>query len=147
MNPQAIFGPVLALMLLTFLVWFYMYARRIPFIIHSRMRPEQMTPLGFAQLSPAKVANPSDNLKNLFELPTLFYALCLMLFALGRVDPPGLFAAWWFVFFRYCHSLVHCTFNHILLRFSLYALSAAALWFMVLRAVVWVLWRVPPSEP
>jgi hypothetical protein len=44
------------------------------------------------------------------------------------------------VFFRSCHSLVHCTFNHILLRFAMYALSAAALWFMVLRAVAWVPW-------
>ena len=141
MNPQAIFGPVLALMLLTFVVWVYMYARRIPFIVSSRMRPEQMTPAGFAQLSPPAVSNPSDNLKNLFELPTLFYGTCLMLYVTGRVDPAGLFAAWWFVFFRYCHSLVHCTFNHILLRFAMYALSAAALWFMVLRAVGWLVWR------
>ena len=143
MNPQAIFGPMLALMLLTFVVWLYMYARRIPFIQRARLRPEQMTPLGFAQLSPPAVANPSDNLKNLFELPTLFYALCLMLYAVGRVDPLGLFMAWWFVAFRYAHSLVHCTFNHIMLRFTLYALSSAALWFMVLRAVYWVLWRIP----
>jgi len=145
MNPQAIFGPMLALMLLTFIVWVYMYVRRIPFIRQARLRPEQMTPLGFAQLSPPAVANPSDNLKNLFELPTLFFALCLMLYAVGRVDPTGLFMAWWFVAFRYAHSLVHCTFNHIRLRFTLYALSSAALWFMVLRAVYWVLWRVPPG--
>ena len=141
MNPQAIFGPVVALMLLTFLVWVYMYARRIPFIVASRMQPEQMTPIGFAQLSPPAVSNPSDNLKNLFELPTVFYALCLLLYVVGRVDALGLYAAWWFVFFRYCHSLVHCTFNHILLRFAMYALSAAALWFMVLRAVGWLVWR------
>lgn len=145
MNPQAIFGPMLALMLLTLVVWVYMYARRIPFIQRARLRPEQMTPLGFAQLSPPAVANPSDNLKNLFELPTLFYALCLLIYVIGRVDPLGLFLAWWFVAFRYAHSLVHCTVNHILLRFTLYVLSAAALWFMVLRAVYWVLWRVPPG--
>ncbi len=143
MNPQAIFGPMLALMLLTFLVWVYMYSRRIPFIVATRMRPEQMTPMGFAQLSPPAVANPSDNLKNLFELPTLFYGICLLLYVIGRVDPIGLAAAWWFVLFRYAHSLVHCTFNHILLRFWLYALSAAGLWFMVLRAIAWWLWRLP----
>jgi hypothetical protein len=145
MNPQAIFGPMLALMLLTLLVWVYMYARRIPFIQRARLRPEQMTSLGFAQLSPPEVANPSDNLKNLLELPTLFYALCLVLYAIGRVDPLGLLMAWWFVAFRYAHSLVHCTFNHILLRFALYVVSAAALWFMVLRAAYWVLWRVLPG--
>lgn len=143
MNPQAIFGPMLALMVLTFGVWVVMYARRIPFIVAARLRPEQMTPLGFAQLSPPAVANPSDNLKNLFELPTLFYAMCLVLHAIGRVDPIGLWAAWWFVAFRCGHSLVHCTSNRIPLRFALYVLSAAGLWFMVLRAVYWVLWRVP----
>ena len=140
MEPQSIFAPFFAQMVLTFVIWVYMYARRIPFIVSSRMRPEQMTPAGFAQLSPSAVSNPSDNLKNLFELPTLFYCLCLLLYVTDRVDPVGLYAAWWFVFFRYCHSVVHCTFNHILLRFAMYALSAAALWFMVLRAVAWILW-------
>jgi len=32
------------------------------------------------------------------------------------------------------HSVVHCTFNFIPLRFVLYVTSAAALWSMVLRA-------------
>jgi hypothetical protein len=29
------------------------------------------------QIPPAMVSNPSDNLKNLFEVPVLFYALAL----------------------------------------------------------------------
>jgi hypothetical protein len=145
MNPQAIFGPMLALMLLTFAVWIYLGVKRVPFIARSRFTRAQMRPEQLAQLSPPAVANPSDNFRNLFELPTIFYAVCLMLYALGRVDPLGLFMAWWFVAFRYAHSFVHCTFNHVLLRFVLYVISAAALWFMVLRAVVWVLWRIPPG--
>lgn len=149
MHPLAYLEPMLAMMLLTFLVWAYMYARRIPFIFAARLRPEQMTPLAFAQLSPPKVSNPSDNLKNLFELPTLFYATCLALWVLGRTDPframdhPALWAAWWFVALRCLHSIVHCTFNHIPLRFALYVLSAAGLWFMVWRAACWLLWHAP----
>ncbi len=134
MNQQAIFGPFLALMLLTLIVWLYMYSRRIPFIVRSRPRPEQLTPLELARLSPPSVANPSDNLKNLFEIPVLFYALCLYLYVMRRVDLTYLCAAWFFVALRILHSLVHCTINIVLWRFWLYALSALAIWFMLIRA-------------
>jgi hypothetical protein len=99
-----------------------------------------MTPLELARLSPPQVSNPSDNLKNLFELPTVFYAVVLYLFATGQVDSVYLGAAWGFFLFRLLHSAVHCTFNFIPLRFFLYVFSAAALWFMVLRAAFGAVW-------
>jgi len=120
-------------MLLTIVVWAYMYARRIPFIMRSQFTPRQLTPPELARLSPPEVANPSDNLKNLFELPTIFYAVVLYLYAAHEVDGLYLGAAWVFFAFRVVHSVVHCTFNFVLLRFWLYAVSAVALWFMVLR--------------
>jgi hypothetical protein len=134
MKAETIFQPMLALMGLTLVVWVYMYARRIPFITRNRLTPNQLTAAELARLSPPAVSNPSDNLKNLFELPTLFYALLLYLYVVGQVD--GLYStlAWAFVGFRVLHSAVHCTVNIILLRFTLYAISAAALWGMVLRA-------------
>ena len=110
-----------------------MYARRIPFILRSKLTPRQLTPLELARLSPPQVANPSDNLKNLFELPTIFYAAVLYLYATQQVDGAYLAAAWIFFAFRVLHSAVHCTFNLITLRFWLYAVSALALWYMVLR--------------
>jgi hypothetical protein len=136
MDPQAIFAPFFAQMLLTLAVWGYMYARRIPFITSSGLTPEQMTPAEFARLSPPAVANPSDNLKNLFEIPTLFYALVLYLFVTQRVDGVYVAAAWVFVAFRILHSAMHCTLNVIIVRFWLYAISTLALWFMLGRAVV-----------
>jgi hypothetical protein len=39
-----------------------------------------------------------------------------------------------FVAFRVAHSIVHCTFNYIPLRFVLYIVSALALWSMVIRS-------------
>jgi hypothetical protein len=134
MNHERIFAPFVALMLLTLVVWIYMYARRIPFILRRKLTPAQLTPAEFTRLSPPEVANPSDNLKNLFELPTLFYAVVLLLFVTGQVDGVYVAAAWTFVVFRVLHSIVHCTFNLVPLRFWLYAISALALWFMVLRA-------------
>lgn len=133
---QAIFAPFLVMMVMTFIVWVYMYARRIPFITRSRLTQSQMAPVEFARLSPPAVSNPSDNLRNLFEIPTLFYALALYLFVTQRVDDTYLIAAWVFVGFRALHSVVHCTVNIVLLRFWLYAISTAALWFMVGRAAL-----------
>jgi hypothetical protein len=134
MNPTDVFVPFLGTMLLTLVVWVYMYAKRIPFILRNKLGPQQLTPLEFARLQPAHIANPSDNLKNLFELPTIFYALVLYLYVLNQVDTAYLVAAWIFFAFRILHSVVHCTFNYIPLRFWLYAISAVSLWFMVARA-------------
>ena len=136
MDQAVIFQPFVATMILTMLVWVYMYARRLSFIFASRLDPKQMTPLELARVSPPRVSTPSDNLKNLFELPTVFYAVILYLFATHQVDTTYLGAAWGFVLFRAMHSAVHCTFNFIPLRFVLYVVSAGALWFMVFRAAI-----------
>jgi hypothetical protein len=135
-----IFAPFFGVMLLTLVVWLYMYARRIPFIVTGKLTPQQLTPGEFARLSPPRVANPSDNLKNLFELPAVFYAVALYLYVTHQLDMPYLVAAWVFCAFRVLHSIVHCTFNHVPLRFWLYAISALGLWLMVLRIVATVFW-------
>ena len=181
MNQAVIFQPFLATMILTLVVWVYMYGRRLSFIFSSGLDPKQMTPLELARLSPPQVSTPSDNLKNLFELPTVFYAVVLYIYVTHQVDAaacqpttanrqlttansvqprplqqefhqdrlePGVDvrfhqvdavfvgAAWGFFLFRALHSVVHCTFNFIPLRFVLYVISAGALWFMVLRAAM-----------
>ena len=133
----AIFGPFFAMMLLTMLVWIYMYVRRIAFITGKQLNSQDLAvPGALAQLSPPSVSNPSDNLKNLFEVPILFYALALYLFVTNQVDGIYLDAAWVFVAFRVVHSAIHCTINIVIVRFYIYALSTLALWFMLLRAAV-----------
>ena len=125
------------MMILTLVVWVYMYVRRIHFIKTTKLSPNDLAVPGeLARLSPAAVSNPSDNLKNLFELPVLFYALALYLFATGQVDAAYVYAGWIFAGFRVLHSAVHCTFNLVMLRFWLYAISSAALWFMMIRAAL-----------
>src|SRR5688572_32283852 len=124
MSQTAIFGPFFSMIFLTLVVWVYMYVRRIRFIVRSGITSKDLaTPGALAGLSPAAVANPSDNLKNLFEIPVLFYALALYLFVTSQVDLPYLAAAWVFVAFRALHSAVHCTVNIVMLRFYLYLVS------------------------
>jgi len=137
MAQTAIFGPFFTTMLLTLVVWSYMYVRRIRFITQNRLSSVELAkPGALAELSPPAVSNPSDNLKNLFEIPVLFYALALYLFVTQQVDAIYVIVAWIFVVFRALHSAVHCTFNLVILRFCLYLVSTLAVWFMLLRAVV-----------
>ncbi|NJN87451.1 MAG: hypothetical protein HC881_15525 [Leptolyngbyaceae cyanobacterium SL_7_1] len=119
---------------LTLLVWVYMYIRRISFITSRKLAPKDLTPSAFAQNSPPSVSNPSDNLKNLFEIPIIFYALVLYLFITNQVDAVYVSASWVFVVFRAFHSFVHCTFNRIILRFYLYLFATIAVWFIAIRA-------------
>ena len=136
MDQTVIFNPFLAMMLLTLVVWIYMYVRRLSFIFSKRLDPKQMTPSELARLTPSRVSNPSDNLKNLFEMPTVFYAVVLHIYVTNKVDAVYVAAAWTFFLFRALHSVVHCTFNFIPLRFVLYVISAMAVWFMVVRAAI-----------
>jgi hypothetical protein len=137
MKQTAIFGPFFATMFLTFVVWVYMYIRRIGFITSSKLSPKELAvPGALAQLSPPEVSNPSDNLRNLFEIPVLFYALALYLFVTNQVDAAYVGAAWVFVAFRALHSAVHCTINIVMLRFYLYLFSTLAMWFIAIRAAL-----------
>ena len=135
MSRSALLGPVFAMFLLTFVVWVVLYVRRIRFLRENDVDPGDLKKPGeLARITPEHVANPSDNFKNLFELPVLFYALVLVLHAADRADALHVATAWAFVGFRVLHSAVHCTVNVVMLRFGLYLVSALALWLMAARA-------------
>ena len=136
MTQDAIFSPFFAMVFITLIVWVYMYIRRISFITSRKLNPKELEPAAFAQISPPSVSNPSDNLKNLFEIPVIFYTLILYLFVTKQVDAVYVNAAWVFVAFRALHSVVHCTFNLIMLRFYLYLFATMAIWFIALRAAL-----------
>lgn len=137
MSQDAIFSPFFATVFLTLLVWVYMYIRRISFIISKNIRSQDLAVPGtLAHISPPNVSNPSDNLKNLFEMPVIFYALVLYLFITNQVDTVYVNASWVFVVFRALHSAVHCTFNLVMLRFYLYLFATLALWFIAIRAAL-----------
>jgi hypothetical protein len=137
MNQTDIFSPFFATILLTIVVWVYMYIRRIRFITSSQISPKDLAvPGALARLSPPSVSNPSDNLQNLFEIPIVFYALVFYLFVTQQVDSVYINAAWIFVVFRILHSAVHCTFNLVMLRFYLYLISTIAVWSIAIRATV-----------
>lgn len=137
MTGGEILMPMLGMMVLTACVWFVLYARRIP-AMRKAGRPTQTytTPDKGTALLPEEVSYPSNNFKNLFELPVLFYGLCLYLYVTGSAGYADVIAAWTFFGFRVLHSAIHCTVNIVMARFLAYAAAALALWFMLARAVV-----------
>lgn len=133
MNSQTLLQPMVVLMLWTMVVWTYMYIRRL-----SLMRQLQIDPQSVAQgfddprsLPPA-MANPPNNLRNLFEIPVLFYATVLALTVTGYADLDVLLA-WAFVGLRILHSLIHITYNRVMHRFVAYVAGALVLWALVIR--------------
>ena len=136
MAPQ-ILQPMLAMMALTAVVWFVLYARRLP-AMHKvgRSAQDYTTPDKGAALLPEAVSYPAHNFRNLFELPVIFYALCLYLYVTGTAAGPDVAAAWAFVGFRALHSLIHSTVNIVMARFFAYLAATVALWFMLVRALL-----------
>jgi hypothetical protein len=139
-SDERILAPMLGMMVLTAVVWFVLYARRIPAMRKVGVpAQEYTTPDKGAALLPEAVSYPSNNFKNLFELPVLFYGLCLYLFVTESAAAADVYAAWLFVGFRTVHSLIHCTVNIVIARFAAYCAAALALWFMLARAVLGLL--------
>ncbi len=135
MAGEAIFGPFFGMILLTFVVWVYMYARRLSYVKANRIAAQRLTTSAKRdEIIPEEVSYPAYNLRNLFELPVLFYAVCLYLYATQRVDTVFVAAAWLFLALRTVHSAIHCTTNVVVARFTVYMCSALVLWFIVLRA-------------
>lgn len=140
MNQQLILQPVIGMFLLTALVWTYMYIRRIGFMVRNGIHPQKVsTPELLNATLPASINNSSNNLKNLFELPVIFYGVCLLLSLLQEADPLFLYSAWCYVALRALHSLIQCSSNIVKFRFPVYFLSSLVLWFMVVRLALIVM--------
>ena len=137
MKSSDILLPFFGVMLLTLVVWMYMYIRRTSYLMRQKIDLRTVdTPEKAASVVPGEISLASHNLKNLIELPVIFYAICLYLLVSDSVDKIHLLAAWWFFAFRVAHSLIHCTNNTVEHRFAAYMLAAVALWVMVIRAAL-----------
>lgn len=125
----AILWPMCAQAGLVVLVWLRMYAVRL-----REMRVRDIDPQRLArntdlvQILENNAA--ADNLRNLFEVPVLFFAVCLALHDTGLGTPLQVSLAWGFVLLRAVHSFVHTTYNRVTHRFTAYAISTVLVFTM-----------------
>jgi len=131
--------PILALVFLTFVVWFYMYATRLAEIRRKKIDPQDLDTRIQSQSLLIDSPRQADNLKNLFEMPILFYAAALLSMVLMIQDPLLVQLAWGFVALRYVHSIVHCTYNRVMHRFTAYVASCLLLLLIWARLAAYVL--------
>ena len=137
----AILAPVTALLILSCIMWAWMYITRIPAVSKAGMKLDPNLPKGvqMAEL-PARVRWKADNYNHLLEQPTLFYAVAFTLALLGAGEGLNLTLAWAYVVLRVAHSLHQALWNKIEIRFVLFLLSSLVLVALVIRAalLVWV---------
>jgi hypothetical protein len=126
MKPVHILYPVAAMIGLTTVVAVVMLRERIA-EIKARQLHLRDIPTSSKMNVVLENTRGADNYKNLFEMPVLFYALCVALFAAHMASPVFVGFAWAYVALRCAHSYVHVTYNKIRHRFNLFVASAAVL--------------------
>lgn len=115
----------------------WMAATRLPALARASIAPDQARNTAkLNDLLPDEVQRVARNYNHLFEQPTLFYAMAIMIAILGHVDSLHVQCAWLFVALRIAHSCVQATVDIVLWRFSLFVLSWLALALMIAREVI-----------
>ena len=137
MRQELIFGPVIALVALTFVV--------LTLLPRARFRAARLKQvdasdfrLGESERVPPEAAVVNRNYMNLVQSPVLFYVACLAFHAAGAVDRTALALAWAYVGFRVLHTLVHLTSNNVMHRLVVFTGSVVvlvAMWAWLVFAV------------
>jgi hypothetical protein len=128
----AILYPMFALAAWTMIVLLLIPVVRIRAALRGEVRPNDFR-FGESAAVPAQVSVPNRNYMNLLELPMLFHVVCLILFVIAGATHVAVAVAWAYVGLRIVHSMIHLTYNHVIHRLAVFALSSVAL------LVLWVL--------
>ncbi len=130
MSQTAIFWPMIALTFLICCVYAVLFLRR-----QQALSTGQATPRDFKLplKEPEASVTAIRNLMNLYELPMLFYVVCLSLYAVNGATLLAVILAWLFVASRIAHTIVHITSNRLRLRQPLFLVG------FILNGALWVL--------
>jgi len=74
----------------------------------------------FDEGMPKKNQAMAQHYKNMFEMPILFYLLCILLIVNNMATPLDVQLAWGFVIFRILHSIVRIPNRNVHPRFALF---------------------------
>ena len=138
MLAHGMIGPILALVAWTYVMWFWMYATRIPAIQEAKVDMAELSRTGAKLALPPEVARIADNYNHLHEQPTIFYAVALAAQLGGATDSLNVGLAWAYVAARVVHSLVQATRNVIPIRFTVFALGSLVLLVLLVRTILLV---------
>ena len=122
---RAILLPCVALAALTFFVVGLTGYVRTSELRRRRIHPQKISSAkALVELEDTRAA---DHLRNLFEMPVLFYVLCGFL-AITRLTTVFLVAcAWGYVFLRGLQASIHLTHNKVIRRFQAFVAGGLVL--------------------
>jgi len=120
MNQTAIFWPVIAQVLLVYLVYGLLSLRRQAAVRAGSVRRSDFRE---NRNEPPESVFAHNNLLNQFQLPVLFYVVCLCLYVTQGSSIVTVALAWIFVVLRYLHAFIHVTSNRIRYRSPVFALG------------------------
>lgn len=135
MSQEAILYPVFVLVALTFFVGLWLARLRFRAVGRGELSPTYFA-LNRGAKVPEYLAKVTHNYDNLLELPILFYAVTVLLYAGGRVDVGYVALAWVFVISRLVHTYIHTTYNHVFHRLLAFGTGVALLLVMWMRLVI-----------
>ncbi len=125
MAKHLIYWPVLGQLLIPILVLLLNGKRKSADVKSGQFDREKAAMDNDAWSKP--VVLTSKNLANQFQLPVIFYVLCLILASLDTVTMVTLVVAWFFVATRYVHAYVHVSTNYVPARLRAFLLGALSL--------------------
>lgn len=130
---QSIYYPCFMMLILTFIVLGIMFKRRVSALRSKTIKMSHFKIYDKMDSAPEAMLVASRNFSNLFEMPVLFYMVCLFGLVTMKITLSFYLCAWGYVVLRYLHSYVHLTSNNIMLRMNLYALSVLTLLAMAIE--------------
>jgi hypothetical protein len=136
LNIALILLAVLAQMLLTFIAYIVMVRGRFAAVRGKEMRTSQYV---LVEGEPPHLARATNNVRNQFELPVLFYALVLMLVAINRVTMLDVILAWIFVVLRVAHYFAHTKGQDVVARMRIFGFCLLAVIALAIHALIIVL--------
>lgn len=125
MNSNHIIWPVLAQVLLTLTMFIVLGARKAKAVKAGEVNRKQAALNN--RVWPEEVVKVSNNIANQFEVPVLFYVLCLVLYSINAVGIVAIVLAWLFALSRFAHAYVHIGSNYVPTRLRLFMLGCFVL--------------------
>lgn len=125
--------PLLAQVVLTFVVMLVMYRKRVAEMKTKRIHPQRTKSRSMTHGVLTDSETAANNYANLFESPILFYTAILLTLILMVQDTILVALAWTYVSSRYLHSFIHITYNRVMHRFSVFIFSSFVLLAMWVR--------------
>jgi hypothetical protein len=139
MHHGEILAPVVALVAWSLIMMIWMYCVRFPAMARKGISLKGRVGSKGGDLDGVVEPNvqwKAHNYNHLLEQPTLFYAIALTLYLIGRGDGLNMWLAWAYVAFRVAHSLVQATVNVVRWRFLLFLGGSICLIALTLHAAL-----------